>query len=331
MKNKYFYKSNNFYHGIMFHHFHDGINYKKGEGSISGQQLINVINFIGKKNILSGDIFIKKIINKSIKKKEVCLTFDDASMDQINIALPILQKLKIKAIFFIHTSVFEKSNNNLELFRYFRLNYSGGKNKYFKDFFRLVKSKHKKITKNDLNNFLLLHKKTIQFTHKKFPFYSLIDIKFRLIRDKFLNLKDYQLINLQLMKKQKFNIKKANKILIMSKENLKTIRNEGHMIGLHSHNHPTLLEKLNYTNQLREYVKNIKTLKKLLPKIIIQSMAHPCGSYDWKTLAILKILKIKVGFKQIMIVEKEKKMKKINNSSLEIAREDVTNIINRMR
>ncbi len=60
-------------------------------------------------------------------------------------------------------------------------------------------------------------------------------------------------------------------------------------------------------------------------------MAHPCGSYNAITLNILDRLKIKVGFKQIMKIEREKKMKKINNSNLEIAREDAVNIINRMK
>ena len=49
-------------------------------------------------------------------------------------------------------------------------------------------------------------------------------------------------------------------------------------------------------------------------------MSHPNGSYSAKTLAILKNLGIRLGFKQIMTIEKDKGMKKINNSPLEIAR-----------
>ena len=60
-------------------------------------------------------------------------------------------------------------------------------------------------------------------------------------------------------------------------------------------------------------------------------MAHPCGSYNNDTLKILNELGIELGFKQIMTIESEKGMKKINNSHLEIAREDHTNIIKRMR
>ena len=55
-------------------------------------------------------------------------------------------------------------------------------------------------------------------------------------------------------------------------------------------------------------------------------MSHPCGSYNIDTLKILEELGIKLGFKQVMTIEPEKGMKKINNSSLEIARQDHADI-----
>ena len=60
-------------------------------------------------------------------------------------------------------------------------------------------------------------------------------------------------------------------------------------------------------------------------------MSHPCVSYNDDTLKILKELVIELGFKNLMIIEKEKKMKKLNNSSLEIARADHSNILKMMR
>ena len=59
-------------------------------------------------------------------------------------------------------------------------------------------------------------------------------------------------------------------------------------------------------------------------------MSHPCGSYNSDTLRILDELGIELGFKQFMSVEKEKGMKKINNSTLEIAREDHSEIIKKI-
>ena len=110
------------------------------------------------------------------------------------------------------------------------------------------------------------------------------------------------------------------------------MNNLGHLIGLHTHTHPTLLEKLNYDEQKNEYEKNLSSISSILdkPKNEIKCMSHPCGSYNNDTLEILKELGILLGFKQIMTIESEKGMKKINNSFLEIAREDHSTIFKRM-
>ena len=62
----------------------------------------------------------------------------------------------------------------------------------------------------------------------------------------------------------------------------------------------------------------------------IKYMAHPSGSYNQNTLKILKDLGIELGFKHMMFVETEKNMKKINNSFLEIARQEHGIIIKMM-
>ena len=90
-----------FPHGIMFHRFHK----KKtlGQGSLSANQLKKIIHFIGKKNINNPQEWIYKTEKKLLNKNDLCLTFDDGLKSQINVALPILEKYKIKAFFFIPT------------------------------------------------------------------------------------------------------------------------------------------------------------------------------------------------------------------------------------
>ena len=46
----YFNKNSNFFHGIMFHHFHDGKLNKQGQGSINKDDFYKLIKFIGSKN-----------------------------------------------------------------------------------------------------------------------------------------------------------------------------------------------------------------------------------------------------------------------------------------
>ena len=135
-----------------------------------------------------------------------------------------------------------------------------------------------------------------------------------------------------MMKKKNFEPKKHYSNLFFDKKDLKELDSLGHLMGLHSHNHPTLLESLSYDEQKLEYENCISIISNIIkkPKNLIKSMSHPCGSYNNHTLEILKELGIELGFKQIMTTELEKGMKKINNSFLEIARQDHAEIVKRM-
>jgi peptidoglycan/xylan/chitin deacetylase (PgdA/CDA1 family) len=136
-----------------------------------------------------------------------------------------------------------------------------------------------------------------------------------------------------MFKTKKFEYKKYQSMLYLSKQNLIQLNKLGHLVGLHSHNHPTLLEKLSYDEQKSEYELCLSSISDILdkPKNEIKCMSHPCGSYNADTLKILKELGIELGFKQIMTIEPEKGMKKVNNSFLEIARQDHSGIFKRMK
>ena len=320
----YFNKNNNFYHGIMFHHFHDDGIHTKIQGSIDKDDFYRIINFIGRNNILDADVFFEKYMNNKLKENEVCLTFDDAIKCQIDIALPILEDLKIKSFFFVYTSVFEGNPDNLEVFRYFRNNYFNGIDEFYENFYKVLDT--------DLKSFFEKNSNKIKETKIKFPFYTTEDIKFRLVRDIFLTKSQYEENTFSLIKEKQLNYKDFYQKIFFQKSDLQTLNNLGHLIGLHTHTHPTLLEKLNYDEQKNEYEKNLSSISSILdkPKNEIKCMSHPCGSYNNDTLEILKELGILLGFKQIMTIESEKGMKKINNSFLEIAREDHSTIFKRM-
>ena len=134
-----------------------------------------------------------------------------------------------------------------------------------------------------------------------------------------------------LMKKKNFKAEDKYSTLFMNKDDIILLDKLGHKVGLHSHTHPIKIEKLSYEDQLKEYTENINILSKIIKKPIdyIKTASHPCGSYNDNSLNILKKLGIKLAFKDSMLIEKEKKMKKINNSNLEIARIDPFDIKNK--
>jgi len=196
--------------------------------------------------------------------------------------------------------------------------------KFYKNFYQFLD--------RDLNPFFNLNNNKIKKLKIKFPNYSIEDIKFRLVRDIFLTKNEYEKIMFKMLKEKNVDYKNLFKQLFFQKDDLKILDKLGHLVGLHSHKHPTSIEKLSYDEQKSEYEKCQSLISTILkkPKDQIQCMSHPCGSYNNDTIEILKELQIKLGFKQIMTIEPEKGMKKINNSSLEIARKNHCEIMTEM-
>ena len=71
----YFNTKNNFYHGIMFHHFHDDKLHKQGQGSISKDDFYELIKFIGRRNIIGAEEFFNRFKENKLKSKEVWFIF----------------------------------------------------------------------------------------------------------------------------------------------------------------------------------------------------------------------------------------------------------------
>lgn len=321
----YFNQKNSFYHGVMFHHFHDNKKHIKSQGSINKSMLIKLINFIGRKNIIDADEFLKKFQRNKLKKNHVCLTFDDSLKCQFDIAKPVLDKFNIKAFFFVYTASLENELNYIEIFRYFRSKFYKSINIFYKDFFLYLE---KKYSKAKVDNFFKKNRYERIKWKKKFKFYSNQDINFRLIRNKFFSDKDYSKIMLGLIKEKGLDVNKLKNKFNLNKKEILRLHKSGHLIGLHTHSHPFQLNKLNYSIQKREYQINKKILEKITRTKIL-SVAHPCGSYNKNTLKILNSLGVEIGFKQIMT--KESFMKKINNSKFEIAREDHSKIVSKLK
>ena len=314
------YKSKNlFYHGVMFHHFHDKKKHKEVQGSISSFDLYKIVGFVGRKNILDADEFVERYKEKKLGKSQTCFTFDDGLKCQIDIALPVLSDLNIKSFFFIPTSNYENDPNYLEVYRYFRTTYYESINLFYEEFYKILDI--------DLQNFFKKKEKKINLIKKNSQFYSTDDIKFRLVRDELISYFTYHSVMMKLFSIYKFDSKFHLKNLYMNEKDIKKIISDGHTIGLHSHTHPTKIERLSLAKQTEEYRKNILSLSKItgIKTQNIKSLSHPCGSYNADTLKVLKKMKLDIAFKESINIDKG--MKKRNPNKYEIAREDHSNII----
>ena len=116
------------------------------------------------------------------------------------------------------------------------------------------------------------------------------------------------------------------KKIYISPFEINNLYKNNHIIGLHSHNHPTNINILSKRDQLKEYRQNINSLTKIIKSSVkLSSMSHPCGIYNFNSINILKKLNVKIGFRSNMKTDN-----KINKSNYEIAREDHSNILKEM-
>ena len=193
----------------MFHQFHDTKFYKASDGSISANDLYDLIKFIGRKNIINADSFVQKKLENKLKNNELCFTFDDGLKCQLKIALPVLEDLRIKSFFFVNTSIFEGKPDFLELTRFFRVNYFKNKKQFYDLFFELINGDYLSFLKK--NSKIIEKKKTI------YPFYSTRDLEFRLIRDRFFNQDQFKKIIFKMFKIKNFISSKTIKKLFFFK------------------------------------------------------------------------------------------------------------------
>ena len=156
-----------------------------------------------------------------------------------------------------------------------------------------------------------------------YPFYTTQDVEFRLLRDNFLNEKEYKKIMLEMFKIKKFNYKKIIKKIFLTKSQIKKLSDSGNIVGLHSHSHTFNFDNLPLRIQENDYKKNNRILKSII-NLKINSACYPGGKLNSHSIKILKKLKIQCSF--IDNFKKNRLHTKKNNYLL-VPREDSSNII----
>lgn len=300
-------------HGIMFHHFFDD-KHAKGQGAISAEQFESIIDNY-QDVLLPAEDWYQKAISGALTDSDVCITFDDALLCQYEVALPILEKYKLSAFWFVYTSVINGEIELLELYRKFRLEFFDSIDHFYQAFFlEIDNSPHAEHISEQL----------INYSHadwEHFPFYSPNDTKFRFIRDTILTQSDYDAIMQSMIQHQQVDLSDLAQDLWMNKANLQYLHTNGHIVGLHSHTHPTALSRLSNVAQKKEYKDNFDAIYEIIGEYP-KTVSHPCNSYNSHTLTVLESLGIKLGFRANMADH--------HHSMYEFPREDHANIVKKL-
>jgi len=266
-------------HSAMFHHFHSD-KHIKGQGSISSEQFRAILIYLKENyNLIDAHKWYWRSKTWGLGENDVCISFDDNLLCQYDVALPVLDQLGIKAFWFIYTSPLEGIRERLELYRYFRFKYFDTVEDFYEAFFE---------------RFSVVPKVEDGYL-KDFPFYTEADRQFRYTRDVVLGQERYYKIMDAMI--EGFDI--PAELLWNTKENIKRLHERGHIIGLHSHTHPTTMARLSRKQQYDEYSKNIEAVE-CITGVKPFAMSHPCNSYNDTTLEVLRELGINFGFRANM-------------------------------
>lgn len=307
-------------HGIMFHHFHDAGKHIRCQGSIDADDLAEMIEYYGiNHNVISADCFFEKVRGKKLAENDVCITFDDALLCQYEIALPVLEAYNLKAFWFLYTSPLEGKYEKLEVYHHFRFLKFNSIDEYYEAFFSFITifayDQYGINMKDELLDFNPLEYK------KESVFYTYNDRKFRYIRDEILKDEKYNTAMDFMLKEHGYEPSQYANDLWINEPMIKNLDSGGHIVGLHSHTHPTTMSLLNYDEQLSEYYKCQNTIENIIGKPVT-AISYPCNSYNEDTLSIMNRLGIEIGFTAF-----------INDShgNLFLPREDHANIYKEMR
>jgi peptidoglycan/xylan/chitin deacetylase (PgdA/CDA1 family) len=246
----------------------------------------------------------------------LCLTFDDNLRCQFDVALPVLRRQGITAFWFVYTSVLQGNLERLELYRLFRTLHYPAVERFYDAFFAAVFASGLGAAAAER-----LHGFRPADYLREFPFYSDADRSFRFVRDEVLGEPRYFEVMDGMMAARGVNPRELSRELWMDEAALRTLHGQGHVIGLHSHTHPTRLGELPAEQQRNQYATNHAILSGILGEKPT-AMSHPCNSYSADTEPILRSLGIRVGFRA--------NMAQARHGMLEHPREDHANLLRRM-
>lgn len=279
--------------GVMFHHFHGG-RFPLSQGSISAADLDAMIVAIGRERILSAREWLHRAETGALQAGDLCFTFDDNLMCQYEVALPVLRHHGITAFWFVYTSVNQGNPERLEIYRHFRTVSFPSVDAFYDAFNAFVAQRPEG---DEVKAALALFDPDAYLAD--YSYLSRGDKVFRFTRDRILGRERYETIMDDMLVAHGFDMGALFDLLWMGDRHLSEMHAEGHVIGLHSHSHPTTMGDLAPDLQRAEFEANAAHIEQVTGERP-RTVSHPNNSYSEVTLDILGAMGITLGFRANM-------------------------------
>jgi peptidoglycan/xylan/chitin deacetylase (PgdA/CDA1 family) len=304
-----------FAHGLMFHRFHRSGTPPAGQGSLTEVEFEELLNIVGPARILTPQEWVSRVASNSLQDSDLCITLDDGLRSQFDVALSVLDRYKLKAFWFVFSSVFEGHIDRNEVYNRFASTAFKSFDCFVEEFFQFYSVPRAVFESNGYQDFNRNLKKLC-------PFYTENDLKFRFVRNQLLDRNDFIKIMDSFIGAKGFSALEIARNLWLTNEHLKDLVARGHCIGLHSYDHPFTMAGLPEAKQEEQYARNFMHITGITGEPV-KSMSHPLNSYNAQTIKVLSDLGIVCGFRSNMTPP----LGGATLPALELAREDGVNIL----
>lgn len=301
-----------FPHGLMFHRFHRQGEAAAGQGSVSDTVFEAMLRAIGPQRLLAPQEWMGRAQAGLLQPSDLCITLDDGLKSQMETALPVLDRLGLKAFWFVYSAALHGHYDRNEIANYLAMRHFMSFAAYADQFMTLAAVPKQAFESDAWYGYS-------QDLETRFPFYSAQDIRYRYVRNHWLSQHDFEGIVDDLLQSRGLNLQEVASQLWMTPNDVKSLHAAGHTIGMHSYSHPFALADLRLADQRAEYRRNFDDLTHLTGEEP-RSMSHPLNSHSQETLAILAELRIECGFCSNM--QPPQGCAFVNPSQLQFARED---------
>ena len=248
-------------HAILAHYF-CGPGFPPAQGALTVDEWQRGLDAYGTR-LISANEWIARCLAGTLEDA-VTITFDDGLLEAYVLAKPALDRRGLTAAWNVYTGPYVGVPNGLERARWLRNHAFGSVEGFYDAIERQIGYGPAPLEYLSDRGYL---------SHR--------DRHFRYWRDREATPAEYEAV-IDLLARSANVPARSN---WMAPEDLRDLASAGHVIGIHTHSHPTNLDDLSHEHQALEYA----TAREILDRLVLQwsvrrttTVSHPCGRVsDW--------------------------------------------------
>lgn len=275
--------------GVRLRHFHSA-KYPPSAESLDAAAFGRLLDATSGRVLPAHEFLIRAMAGK-LRAHDLCLTFDGALRCQFDVAAPLLRERGLTALWFVPSVVLDGQPERFELHRHVMQHYFPTAAGFYQAFARELASAS---FAGEAEAALA----TFDPARYRPDLAELSDAErqFAFLREDVLSEGRFEAVLRALLRRHNWPLDEISAGLWMDEDALRTLQEDGHIIGLNSHSCPLRLGELDAAQQRNEYVTNLVRLKRALGVTPV-AMAHPHNAYSRETIEMLRGLGVRLGFR----------------------------------